>query len=34
MNKDLKKQIIARTRLLNKYRKDKSAENLFVIKWK
>lgn len=34
MNKDLKKQIIARTRLLNKHRKDESAENLFVIKWK
>ena len=32
MSKQLKKAIITRFRLLNKYRKDKSAGNLFAFK--
>ena len=32
MNKQLRKAIMTRTRLLNKYRKDNSAGNLFVYK--
>ena len=32
MKTQLKKAIMTRTRLLNKYRKDNSAENLFAYK--